>query len=233
MGEAKLYNNGKSELKINGTEYSYPVFAGQTIKAGNFVQIEDGIAKNTTTAQFDGVAKTSGSNGSTIKVYTPPLLSHNLVKNGDFSDGTTGWELRNHTEGVNFSVVNGKAVLTTLDDSGHYAFIITYLSVVQDHIYYLRGEVTAGSITTPGSFSSNSGGAWINYINVKMEANTTKQFSARDTSTGTTDNGYVSCSIYCNVVGATLSLDNIRFYDLTQMFGAGNEPDKAWCDENL
>ena len=33
--------------------------------------------------------------------------------------------------------------------------------------------------------------------------------------------------------GNKLDVTNIRLYNLTQMFGSGNEPNKAWCDTHL
>ena len=33
--------------------------------------------------------------------------------------------------------------------------------------------------------------------------------------------------------GDTSYLNSVYLYDLTAMFGAGNEPTKDWCDKNL
>ena len=71
MGEAKLYGKSGGGMKIDGIKESYPVYAGETIKAGDFVEVIDGYARKATTKTFHGIAKTSGAEGSTIEVYVP------------------------------------------------------------------------------------------------------------------------------------------------------------------
>lgn len=73
MGEAKLYGKSVVGLKIDGIEKIYSVYTGQTIKTGNFVEFIDGAVRNATTSSFNGIAKTSGSGGDTIKVYVPNI----------------------------------------------------------------------------------------------------------------------------------------------------------------
>ena len=66
MGEAKLYGKSGGGMKIDGIIASYPVYTGQTINAGDFVEIIDGTVRN-----FSGVAKSGGSAGAVIRIYTP------------------------------------------------------------------------------------------------------------------------------------------------------------------
>lgn len=71
MGEAKLYGKSGGGMKIDGIIASYPVYTGQTINAGDFVEIIDGTVRKVTTQNFSGVAKSGGSAGAVIRIYTP------------------------------------------------------------------------------------------------------------------------------------------------------------------
>lgn len=70
MGESFLNKLGCSRMpEINNfIIYKYPVASGQTIKAGDFVTIENDTVKLATTKGW-GIAKESGTGGKTISVF--------------------------------------------------------------------------------------------------------------------------------------------------------------------
>ena len=44
---------------------------------------------------------------------------------------------------------------------------------------------------------------------------------------------FMLCEAFENTAGSVLYFDNVLLVDLTEAFGAGNEPSKEWCDQNL
>lgn len=72
-------NNDLSEIN-NYFVYSYPVAANQTIKAGDFIIIENETAKLATT-KAQGIAKDAGTAGQTIRVVLNALM-------GEYTDFT-------------------------------------------------------------------------------------------------------------------------------------------------
>ena len=40
-------------------------------------------------------------------------------------------------------------------------------------------------------------------------------------------------SFQVNSTGGTMYIDDYMIIDLTEAFGSGNEPEKAWCDTNI
>ena len=84
MGIAKLYSQSGSGGKINGIIEDYYVYAGETVKKGDFVEILTGSngaetekqVRKATTSNIYGVAKTSGTGGDStghndiVSIYT-------------------------------------------------------------------------------------------------------------------------------------------------------------------
>ena len=85
MGIAKLYSqSGGKGLKINGIIQDYYVYAGETVKKGDFVELLTGSngaetetqVRKATTPDIYGVAKTSGTGGDStghndiVSIYT-------------------------------------------------------------------------------------------------------------------------------------------------------------------
>ena len=69
MGIAKLYGQKASGTNINGIIKNYT--ATENISAGDLVEIvNETNVRKTTTSQFDGVAKNSGSEGDKVNIYT-------------------------------------------------------------------------------------------------------------------------------------------------------------------
>lgn len=69
MGIAKLYGQKASGTNINGIIKKYnaigDIFLGDLVEIINETDI-----RRTTTSQFDGVAKNSGSEGDKVNIYT-------------------------------------------------------------------------------------------------------------------------------------------------------------------
>ena len=85
MGIAKLYSqSGKKGFEINGIIQDYYVYAGETVKKGDFVELLTGSngaetetqVRKATTSDIYGVAKTKGVGGDStghkdiVSIYT-------------------------------------------------------------------------------------------------------------------------------------------------------------------
>lgn len=70
MGQAKLYGQKTSGgLFVNGSIKDY--YSAEKILSGDLVEIVgETQVKPTTSPKFDGIAKTSGAEGTKVSVYT-------------------------------------------------------------------------------------------------------------------------------------------------------------------
>ena len=179
--------------------------------------------------------------------------SLNLVANGDFENGLDGWtcsypdnvSITKDTSGYEGSCMKltVTSVYATSEGKALYCFVKHNVDVIATHVYYISGYYK-------GSASNHS------YMSAQMRfeyalnqtiANTS--YPNAQTTTWTKLSGYGTCSTtatgtigvlihagYNNgdiTTGMTISYDKIRVYDLTAIYGAGNEPTQEWCDENL
>ena len=174
----------------------------------------------------------------------------NLITNGSFENGVDGW-------------VANRTTLTQLKNTGYYGLysmqIVSNVAntwtnaainlldrVNTTHKYYLmcygictvntNNSLWGGEMqvhTSAGwqyhqiypnstSFQSENnqwlrGSHYINYLNSNTDTLKFLPFQFRNTI----------------AIGGTGCVDGVLLVDLTEAFGAGNEPDKAWCDEHL
>lgn len=159
----------------------------------------------------------------------------NLVTNADFSSGTTGWT-------ANESTISAASNILANTANGVSAFPQTLSSSLVGTIgnkFYIRfkGRVTntACSYLRLGLFGSTSGEAVAtlsnplqnNWYNVSVVVNTSGfvgslRIYAR--------HGYADAS---TANGKVMEVQQVYSLDLTAIFGAGNEPSQAWCDQYL
>lgn len=190
--------------------------------------------RKVTTSDIYGVAKTSGMGGIAE-------LTNNLVVNGNFSNGLEGWRNTGATSTTysTLSIENSyaKTVSTRTDTSTSNTY---YMQARQDltgliyqHKYYWALKVRVDdSIVGTVSFSIGT-----EYINLSVNKNNTWQFfSGIQEITSTISAGYKYIGLLLKVPcskGDTVYWDDVFLYDLTSIYGVGNEPTKEWCDEWL
>lgn len=151
----------------------------------------------------------------------------NLVTNGDFSNGTTGWTPSATTS---FSVVGGVARISPTT-SGSNFYIDQVLNVVVGRTYYIRlGKLAQ---TAPNSMYVYFNGT--NNFIISNGAHTDYSgWSAIYIPTGS--NGTV---FRVGILGGTrlttdyVEVDDITLIDLTEVFGAGNEPSLSRIEQLL
>lgn len=158
-----------------------------------------------------------------------PIVWNQLVKNGNFADGTTGWNFPIGTVSVsnNIATVNFENVYTTLRRPS--------LAIVSGHKYYISIEVKPTSLSDL-SFSYGLGGPEY-FTNEGVILNITQgtigstdrftKLSKIGTFTkNSNDTQQPNDIILMKFTGEAqdVQVKNLMCIDLTQMFGAGNEP---------
>lgn len=156
-------------------------------------------------------------NGGGISV---PIILKNLVKNGDFSNGSENWKL------VNGVISNGKLKITNLGEPSNQKITASK----GNKIYlYAVAEVVKNSTK------------FINEFNIKLatQTNIHNDYQAIDNKNNSLSQIYESpindpLIVFNNWQGYAIEVeyyfDNIIAIDLTNTFGKGNEPSKALMD---
>ncbi len=143
----------------------------------------------------------------------------NLVKNGNFANGTTGWEASN---GVLITVENGKLKFSSSSTSA-FSYISTKANLLSGRKYYITHEQESNKYTwyyrgLPSNIIYHEDTDTIDgKKSAIIEPNIDDTFIAFRVN-----NSYEVSDIY---------VDNFMIVDLTATFGAGNEPTLEECDK--
>lgn len=165
------------------------------------------------------------------KLLGKSVVWNQLVTNGDFSNGTTGWS----ADGATLSAENG--VLTwTATDSTPSSNINQAIGFVNGHKYYISFLIKGNaSNRVSGAFGSASGGGTFS------EASYSTSWLRVSRIGSPTNNSSVNLYIRPNGDGSDNFIayfKDIHVIDLTLMFGAGNEPStvaefELWLSQNV
>jgi hypothetical protein len=142
----------------------------------------------------------------------------NLVTNGDFSNGLTGWTSTNVTS---LTTSNNEATFQSSFTNGRIEHTVP---TVATHKYYVTAKLN-GPVT---------GFVYANLPNITKNK-TSAGIYEKVSFIGTASGSSISLEIGDNAVsGTTISTKEIMCVDLTVTFGAGNEPsDLSWCHAYL
>ena len=140
-----------------------------------------------------------------------------LVKNGNFADGTTNW-VRYDTSKCTFSVSNNVMSVTyTASGSGGYAYGIKQNIVEKfdtTHLYLLSCDAKA-------DFTTNLSAEFAGSLTVKQAlSNTWTRVNLLSKGKGTTKELIVKPTQSTIIEGSVLELRNVYLVDLTAMFGS-------------
>ena len=147
---------------------------------------------------------------------TTALLATNLVTNGDFSNGTTGWS----SSVATITNVGNELNLLATETGGRVFQLVTMLA----NIYYLRAKVKSTSAlvgisnqtgTIIKAHSGNGSYESLSAIYTQTNVGAVNVQLVRDNRTSGWDTVYI---------------DDVLLTNLTQIFGAGNEPTKEQMD---
>lgn len=182
------------------------------------------------TLVVSGCTATASTNVITINTVTadsgyvdiPVSYGSNLIINGDFSDGLTGWN------GATLGVNEGISTATT--QYGGISQSIQNPISCRNHVLYGSAWFKSDSVSNYLAFMNDqSDQGFVNHSG----SNNYEFLSLIRTISSTTT------SIYCKTQDARTGgwtqcrVKNMVVIDLTAMFGAGKEPTKAWCDANF
>lgn len=154
---------------------------------------------------------------------TPPRMYANLIRNGriDTADywtpaAGTSWTVGNGVL-TYLDVLNSKAVSQTLQKpvpSGHVMYARVDCSIATGNTWFLLGFDGVVAFSSSSDYASRPSGRY-SFIGSHEVNRTMLHISGRTASTG------------------PFTIDNVLLLDLTDTFGAGNEPTKEWCDTNI
>lgn len=170
----------------------------------------------------NGALLMGNSNATTGLAYQSPIpLITNLVTNGDFSGGMTGWS---GTTNAGFAVAAGAGSIT-VTASGESAG--QSLSLTAGRRYYIAATLTVATTGTTAVTFGFSSGADAPLATVAATSAQTLSAVQVATATGTSTLRVVDgrASAWTKV-----SFDNVACIDITACFGAGNEPSKPEMD---
>lgn len=162
------------------------------------------------------------------KIGGKTVVWNQLCSNGNFAD-TTGWGFEYNTQNLSISDNIATVTVTTVPTSQYSAFVYHSTSItnlIVGHKYLALADVlptASGGDTGIGITNTNIvsygnidiGSGWYRYTRF---VTATSGVHAIQIRLGTS-------STYSNVqIGETMKVKNVKVFDLTLMFGAGNEP---------
>lgn len=164
----------------------------------------------------------------------------NLIKNGDFSDGANGWSMSMSKDPLNDIDISENEWAT---EGG--SAIFQYFSTVSSHMIYAKTNIRYYSVSR-----DDETGTGLRVYNADetiaaqyiLPSNrseliiieTCENYSLLYTATATEQYLSLGGDGGGDVTnGSYFGYSNVLVVDLTETFGAGNEPTKEWCDANI
>lgn len=157
----------------------------------------------------------------------------NIIRNGDFVDGKSGWSSAN---GI-FEPSNGKALVKGINDAS-YQSLTQYNVFNSSNTVYLRAKVKSLNDGTKGFFQMNDG-LGNRIFNDKHNLVKNKEYHLSGIYSPRDDNSlnHINVQVYQqredggSIEGYKFEVLDVMAIDLTETFGAGNEPTKEQMDE--
>lgn len=183
---------------------------------------------------YDGFTKDLKIKGRTIK---------NLVVNGDFSNGVAGWMgvnsnvVANITNNIFMATGDGSANNIQINQHYNNGFMLPINAPIGTK-YYIRAIVKVPSESTYAvlNYRDIGAGATLTVDNIPP-TNTFALVGGIVTTTKISVKPFIQIlSNYTDSStqnGKVIAIQQVCAVDLTEMFGAGKEPTKEWCDSNL
>ena len=160
------------------------------------------------------------------------VVMTNLVANGDFSQGTSGWASYDSTMSVNNKIMTNTIRASPGHSNGFiYPLSFTYIA---NHIYFFSAKIKVlNSESTSAQMSMRDSPVIAQQISPVINqwyALSSRQSYSADLSSMV----YRIRHFYPNVATAankSMEIKEVTAIDLTAAFGAGNEPTKAQMDK--
>lgn len=161
-----------------------------------------------------------------MRVADEPVIPIQIVRNGDFSNGTTGWTRIN--TGVTITNDNGSLLVTVATASSSTARGV-YSSTAKlkaSHVYYIKYKLKTSYNASVRLRTSSKA-----IKTITTTADTVVTSDVRVAYSGTNNQTLNCYSHYgaASTVGQTMRIYAAICIDLTLTFGEGNEPDLDRC----
>ena len=157
-------------------------------------------------------------------IFVDGFVNVTKVTNGNFSDGTTGWSTdagntRSIENGYMKVVDNGADAWTSIAAMGVYG-----ITTITNHVYYSSADVYTDNLNTYRNyFNDNDGSKY--FFNGYVAPTSWTTLSNLATSTNGKLQSTLVYTFYTTPFEiGTAYFDNIMVFDLTEIFGTGNEP---------
>lgn len=224
-GADRTYNQNKNTYIVFSNEFENLLSTNYTKNNENF--------KNAAVVAGEG----EGVNRKRVEVFNNPRTKlDNLLVNGDFENGLVGWHKDDNDELVDGEGLNGSNAVK-ISPVNNYTYIDSdYVTIPQNHIAYVSGYCKRSSNTIGvrlGFYNASNAIESFALYNQFGTEYTKLSHTFVNTYTNTQYRTLVYGSAGKYVAGSYTYWDNVIVVDLTAIFGAGNEPSKEWCDNNI
>ena len=169
--------------------------------------------------------------------FNPVLRGHsvlNLVTNGNFANGTTGWSASGATNAVANNTFTNTASGVAV--SG-FLYGTAFAPAIGDKLYLRsKQKVTNANSILMRLCVYDGTAAIVAQDQVNPTINTQYLMSGVITTTRLSNHYIYMIHQYVNAAtanGKVMEVQEVMLINLTTLFGAGNEPSAAWCDANF
>ena len=244
----------KVAVKTNKDE-DYKITSGSNVILKGYLEAKENISfemiiwlKEETPNDYQGQTETGTPrnviyNGN-FKIYTRQMFGNeytitNMVKNGDFEKDAANWELSGASITSDEKYSGGKSLMLSPNTTAMSTQTLSSTAPALNHKYYgsIMYKTVSGLTVTDNRFewyNTDNPDALMVFANKKDTQGKWERLSGIGQITSTS---YLDKSWYVRnfMVNATTNsyVDEVMIVDLTETFGAGNEPTKEWCDENI
>ena len=158
----------------------------------------------------------------------------NFIQNGNITS-TAGWQ-QSSSKYIVPNADGGYIIFPVLNGIIHNRPSLRNMQMIKNHIIYGRCEQKVPSNTG----AADSRFEWwpsdtytLIFAKVESVIKDNEWHIASGRSTAKATGSYYLRNFSVNTTGAAWYRKNFLMFDLTAIFGAGNEPDKEWLDTNL
>lgn len=241
LTDGVLATNIENKLLYLETTYAPELNSVKQQLADIDADLQAGIGALTADAEVV-TARNSSITGKTFSVLDArfedveadtTMMGTNLVTNGDFSNGTTGWTWGSVTPSVSNNKVR---VLTTGGVGGEHFLIYKPLAgtIAQGRKYYVRGivENILNSTLRFIVFNKKADGTYENTLDTAFSVSGARSLIFTPSSVNSVPDTQIRFQLraipdatsYVAVGNEELTVSYVSCIDLTATFGAGNEP---------
>lgn len=191
---------------------------------------ENLVGRGSVEADYAGIRTSAGSadigsgSASVVRMKGRSIVWNQLIQNGDFSNGLTGWFPALAT----LNVENGALSITAIAKYGRAEYVVS----VTNHKYYIGATINAIDQVHIQLRNETQAAAYLDAAVV----NGRNRYIFNISGVGSDDSVRIRILNYASSDWSQIVADDVQLIDLTQIFGSGNEPETveefdAWREE--